>query len=162
MKVDFNAVRTDAGDIMVEQLEMLLKKIPKRGLNNLTRQTYWYPENDEWKWLKDIPFTPKPTIRRRMDKLCPPFGILGLPYLPPPMVAMANKEAKKTAKVLLNQCLDELFAFIRKLDTITVVDKSEVEEFKRRVQRLMEYLNTTAEALGMVIEEGEVSEEVKE
>lgn len=142
----------NAGRLTVEQLEKLKKKIPIRGLNNLTKEPWWFKDPrtapatlgfGEWKG--------KPTLPRRMEKF-----LFGLPYLPPQMVAMGAAEGSHNdeAKRLLINCFDLLEDLKGNLDGVTVIDAEGIDRYKLRIERLISYLRGSGKILGL-IQEGE-------
>jgi len=140
----------NSGRLTVEQLESLKKKIPIRGLNNLTKEPWWFKDSrtprsrlgiGDWKG--------KPTLPRRMNKL-----LFGLPYLPPQMVAMGATEGTHNdeAKLLLANCFSLLEDLKNNLDDVTIIQKEDVERYKIRIENLVKYLRTSGRILGLIIE----------
>ena len=132
----------NAGQLTVEQLEKLKKKIPRRGLNNFTKTpSYW---KDEWGSYRLTP-----TLPRRMEKL-----LFGWPYLPPQMVAMGVVDGSHNdhAKNLLIDIFKLLENLKNNLDTVTVISREEINKYKIRIVRLKSYLRTSGKLLGLVQE----------
>ena len=140
----------DAGRLMVEQLQKFIKKIPIRGLNNMTKAKYLdgygfhvSPEGSLW----TIP--PKPTLPRRMEKL-----FWGRPYLPPQMVAMGatKQNHKDEAKKIIIECFKKLNNLESELDKVNVIKKYEIIRYKTEIKNLKSYLRKPGIILGAIQE----------
>jgi len=137
-------VRDDAARLIIDELQKFKKKIPKRGLNNVTKEPEWFSKSFDWKWKGE------PTLRDRMTKLK-----WSTPYLPPQMVVMGitseqfNKEA---AKSLMIECLELLNNLHNNLDSVTVVPAEQISQWKEMIWKKKRYLMIVAKMLGMIIE----------
>ena len=149
----FKFIRNDAAKHIVDQLEKFKKKIPKKGLNNMTKpRTYkfrqWmYNLNDNG---YDVVTHQYPTLIKRMNDLR-----WHVPFLPPQMVAAgisAEDFDEKRVKKLLIECFELLDNLYVNLDSVTVVDKEQIEQYKMLVRGKRMYLMTTAKMLGMIQE----------
>lgn len=108
-----------------------LKKIPKAGLNNLTRKPSWYRilNYGEWKG--------KPTIIKRLRKIValgffsrtPPF----LYYAGAMMTNGTEVENLPKIRELTKEIIEKLENLYYKMDTIHVMPKEEVEHWKQKI-----------------------------
>jgi len=150
-------IRNNAAKHIIEELEKFKKKIPKRGLNNKVSMFRWritdYPDTMPFGRNDSIPELP--TLPRRMNELR-----WHIPFLPPQMVAIgisADDFDEEKTRTLLNECFELLSNLYINLDSVTVVDKEQIERWKRLIQNKRKYLMTTAKMLG-IIQEGEFKE----
>ena len=136
-------IREDAARIIIEELERFKKKIPIRGLNNRRQVPEWFKQHyPDSKWMGD------PNIIDRMSKLS-----WGYPYLPPQMFALgmtAEDFDKERAKSLMIDCLERLSSLHENLDSVTVIEKNEVENYKKIIWNKKSYLLMRAKMLGLV------------
>lgn len=131
----FDKVRDDAAEIIIKQLEAVKKKIPQRGLNNISRA-----------FLTEG----KPTLVKRMDNL-----LWHTLYLPPQMVATgvsSDSFDKPRAAQLVNEVMTLLIDLQRNLDTVTVVEQVTVQSWKRSLQNRVVYVQKAAVIMGVMIE----------
>jgi len=143
-------IRDSAGQLIIEQLEKFKKKIPKKGLNNKVPMFRWkasdYP--GIYPFGRTEPIPELPTLPRRMERMF--WHSL---YLPPQMVAMgmtSDDFDKGLARSLMVDCLELLSNLSINLDSVTVVEKSKIENYKKKIWVKKKYLLVTAKALGMV------------
>jgi len=132
--------------------ENYLKRIPKRGLNNITKQksyeykgkTYIYDRGGE------------PTIKRRLKKICvggifgasmPPFFY----YAGSMMTNGTEKENLPKIKELTKQILDRLEALHGQMDTVNVLPKNEVEYWKNRIRETIYYIRKQSRWVGLML-----------
>lgn len=138
--------------------EKYYKKIPKRGLNNLTREDeYWkrFHPDEEWKG--------KPTLPRRMEKLQPFLGSSGLPfyYLKGDIVTHLMfkgtspeevEEILREVKTLTNKIIVTLQALHAHLDFVTVLPPDQVEDLKHGVKFLIALIRKESMQLKVIQE----------
>jgi len=126
--------------------ERYLKKIPKRGLNNMTKKPYWFGElGYEWKG--------EPTLSRRLKKIiaigpftqAPPF----LHYAGDMATFGEEKENLQKIRSLTKQILMRLDELYKKMDTVTVLPKDEIEYYKNRMWETILYIRKQSKWIGM-------------
>jgi hypothetical protein len=118
-------------DIWLPHWERYLKKIPKRGLNNLTKVPWWweshYPDR-EWRG--------KPTIEKRLEKITgwlgdiPPFFY----YAGDMRTHGIEKENLPKIQELTKQILDRLETLYENMDKVTVLSPQRVTYWKERIR----------------------------
>jgi hypothetical protein len=142
-------------NLYVKEWEKFYKKIPKRGLNNLTK------EPKIIKWQKEqgnnpIPWNPKPTLPKRLNKILP---VWGLPSTPPfKILALASltdesaRDAIPEIRKITLKCIDALNNLYDKMDSVTVLPQHKVEYYKEQIELLKFDILKKSWYLGEVIE----------
>ena len=136
--------KTEKHHFWLPYWERYLKKIPKRGLNNLTRKTSWHNRKGE------------PTIRRRLKKIvaigmftqAPPF----LHYAGDMITFGKEKENLPKIKELTKQIIQQLEELYSKMDTVKVIPKKEVEYWKQKIKETTFYIKEQSKWIGLAQE----------
>ena len=159
---------TSKGDRWQYHWEKYLKKIPKRGLNNLTKEPYYAlvlnPRLQAFKskWGISNEWKGDPTIRKRLDRICVGgfFGDVSLPfyaYVASMLSSGTGEENLPEIKELTKQILMQLEELYDKMDTVHVMLPEEVEHWKRRLRATIHYVRGKSSQIGMtMIQEVEV------
>lgn len=158
---------TSKGDRWQYHWEKYLKKIPKQGLNNLTKEPHYalalntklqafrkkWTINNEWKG--------EPTIKRRLDRICIGglFGNVSLPfyaYVGSMLSSGTGEENLPEIKELTKQILMRLEELYDKMDTVQVMLPEEVDYWKRKLRATIHYIREQSSQIGMkMIQEAE-------
>lgn len=135
--------------------ERYLKKIPKRGLNNLTKRPYWYSgQFGEWKGEATLP--------RRLRKICsvwifsqaPPFFYYHMEM----RTHGTEVENLEKAQEYTRRILERLEILYENMDTVTVLPPNEVEHWKEKIKSTDLYIRKQSRWIGLnLIQETEFS-----
>lgn len=128
-----------------------LKKIPKRGLNNLTKPSiylkkYYAETGQKWKGV--------PTIQRRLEKICIGglFWDAVLPFFYYHMEMRTNgNEVENLEKVQKHtkQILERLEILYENMDTVTVLSPEKVEYWKERIRKTELHIRKQSRWIGL-------------
>lgn len=136
--------------------ENYLKKIPKTGLNNLTKTKSY-----DWKGQKIIYDNGgKPTLPRRLEKIVV-MGLFGcgLPFFYYHMEMITHKkELKNLEKVqeLTKLILEQLEVLYHKIDAVNVLSDKELEYWKLKLKETRLYIRKQSKFIGLkLIQEAE-------
>lgn len=163
--------RTFRKDVMIEQLEKTLKKIPKRGLNNMSRkwngihwlEDYYFKSSYSSNLSKFIvehviknPSTQErwgekmigyflPTLPNRLNKLFSPFN---LPYLPPQYIALIEEDQRPRARELFSEIISKLDDLYFEIDGVTVMDDILKDSYKQSIHKFKLWMMKRAYLIG--------------
>lgn len=131
-----------------------LNRIPKRGLNNLTRKPSYGWGDMEWKG--------EPTLPRRLRGICVGglFGNVKLPFFYYHMeMRTGGKEIENLPKIqeLTKQIVERLEELYDNMDTVHILPEDKVEYWKGRIRETILYIRKQSRWVGlMLIQEVEV------
>lgn len=133
-----------------------LKKIPKRGLNNVEKIPQWFQD-------KYGSITPKSTLPKRLKKIL----FVGIfPQTPPFMYYAGSlatfgfeKENLPKIKEITKQIIKRLEELHDKMDTVHTMPKEKIEYWKHEIRKTTLYIRTQSKWIGMtMIQEAEFKE----
>ena len=155
--------KTDQADhsrknVMIEELEKTLQKIPTRGLNNMSRNHHWISQMNDYYFksayssgfsefiiehISKIPRTHEtlgvmgyflPTLPNRLNKLCYP---LNRPYLPPQYIVLIEEDQRPRAKELFSIIISQLNDLYFEVDGVTVMDDELKKAYKGMIHKFI-------------------------
>lgn len=146
-----------------------LKRIPKQGLNNLTRKTSWDIRHAEFRKQHGIEWKGEPTLPRRLKSICISqswFGGHRLPFFYFHMDARAGHEVETIPEVhtLTKQIIERLEELYEKMDTVTVLKESELQYWKDQIKYSILWIRKQSRWVGLeqLLEDKETEFEVLE
>jgi len=116
--------------------ENYFKRIPRQGLNNLTKRPQYYSSSLGW--------SGKPTLPKRLERLRLGgiYGTIRLPFFYYHMDIRADPERQSLPRIqeltkLIIERLEELYD---KMDTVTVLTESEIKYWKEKIRESVKHI----------------------
>jgi len=146
-------------EFWVKRWEKYYKQIPKRGLNNLTRESRLYKymkENYPEESYGSRPWKGKPILPDRLDKILP--GVFGFGALPFRFVLYEVRGKNISPDViprireLTTKIIEALNNLYDNMDTVTILDPQLVEAYKEEIRKVKFNIIENSKFLGGTLE----------
>ncbi len=125
--------------------ENYFKRIPRQGLNNITKRPQWYHGSSGW--------SGKPTLPRRLERLRLGgiYGTIRLPFFYYHMDTRADPERQSLPRIqeLTKRIIVRLEDLYDKMDTVTVLTESEIKYWKEKLREAVNHIQDQSHWLGL-------------
>ncbi len=147
---DMNTIRpshTKRDDYYLPFWENYFKRIPRQGLNNLTKRPQYYNISLGW--------SGKPTLPKRLEKLLLGgiFGTIRLPFFYYHMDIRADPERQSLPRIqeLTKLIIERLEDLYDKMDTADVLTESEIKYWKEKLREAVNYIQDNSRWVGLTL-----------
>ena len=145
---DMNAIRPShvkRNDYYLPFWENYFKRIPRQGLNNLTKRPQWYHGSSGW--------SGKPTLPRRLERLRLGgiYGTIRLPFFYYHMDIRADPERQSLPRIqeLTKLIIERLEDLYDKMDTVTALTKLEIKYWKEKLREAVKHVQDQSHWVGL-------------